>query len=216
MKHWESLFQGNQESPKFEQAASLLPQTDETNDLRVFFQLNNQFIVTPIKSGLMLIHQQYAHERILFERYLQALAQHPIMSQQLLFPKVVNLNTADAHLLTEILPEMGALGFTVNAFGKNSFVINGLPAELHLEDEQVLLNGIIETYKTELSGEVNKHHKVAKTLAKRAAIKTGVRLKTEEMNKLVDELFACSEPQSSPDGRPCVSKLTLQDIAKMF
>ena len=216
IKHWESLFQGNQESPKFEQAASLLPQTDETNDLRVFFQLNNQFIVTPIKSGLMLIHQQYAHERILFERYLQALAQHPIMSQQLLFPKVVNLNTADAHLLTEILPEMGALGFTVNAFGKNSFVINGLPAELHLEDEQVLLNGIIETYKTELSGEVNKHHKVAKTLAKRAAIKTGVRLKTEEMNKLVDELFACSEPQSSPDGRPCVSKLTLQDIAKMF
>jgi len=79
-----------------------------------------------------------------------------------------------------------------------------------------LLNGIIETYKTELSGEVNKHHKVAKTLAKRAAIKTGVRLKTEEMNKLVDELFACSEPQSSPDGKPCVSKLTLQDIAKMF
>jgi DNA mismatch repair protein MutL len=216
VKHWESLFQGNQESPKFEQAASLLPQTDETNDLRVFFQLNNQFIVTPIKSGLMLIHQQYAHERILFERYLQALAQHPIMSQQLLFPKVVNLNTNDAHLLTEILPEMGALGFTVNAFGKNSFVINGLPAELHLEDEQVLLNGIIETYKTELSGEVNKHHKVAKTLAKRAAIKTGVRLKTEEMNKLVDELFACSEPQSSPDGKPCVSKLTLQDIAKMF
>jgi DNA mismatch repair protein MutL len=216
IKHWESLFQGNQESPKFEQAASLLPQTDETNDLRVFFQLNNQFIVTPIKSGLMLIHQQYAHERILFERYLQALAQHPIMSQQLLFPKVFNLNTNDAHLLTEILPEMGALGFTVNAFGKNSFVINGLPAELHLEDEQVLLNGIIETYKTELSGEVNKHHKVAKTLAKRAAIKTGVRLKTEEMNKLVDELFACSEPQSSPDGKPCVSKLTLQDIAKMF
>jgi DNA mismatch repair protein MutL len=111
---------------------------------------------------------------------------------------------------------MGALGFTVNAFGKNAFVINGLPAELHLEDEQALLNGIIETYKAQQIGEENKHKNVAKTLAKRAAIKQGVRLKTEEMNKLVDELFACAEPQFSPDGKPCVSKLTLQDIGKMF
>jgi DNA mismatch repair protein MutL len=216
VKNWELLFQETQDSAKNYVQPSLLPQAEETADLRVFFQLNNQYIVTPIKSGLMLIHQQFAHERILFERYLQALDQTPIMSQQLLFPKVVNLNANDSLVLTEILPEMGALGFTVNAFGKNSFVVNGLPAELHLEDEQALLDGIIETYKSQQMGEMNKHHHVAKTLAKRAAIKIGIRLKTEEMNKLVDELFACSEPQYSPDGKPCVSKLTLQDIGKMF
>lgn len=214
--NWELLFQETQDSAKNYVQPSLLPQAEETTDLRVFFQLNNQYIVTPIKSGLMLIHQQFAHERILFERYLQALDQTPIMSQQLLFPKVVNLNANDSLVLTEILPEMGALGFTVNAFGKNSFVVNGLPAELHLEDEQALLDGIIETYKSQQMGDMNKHHHVAKTLAKRAAIKIGIRLKTEEMNKLVDELFACSEPQYSPDGKPCVSKLTLQDIGKLF
>jgi DNA mismatch repair protein MutL len=216
VKNWETLFQGNTSLNKSITQATLLPQSDEMSDLRVFFQLNNQYIVTPIKSGLMLIHQQAAHERILYERYLQALVQNPIVSQQLLFPKVVNLTAGDEHILNEILPEMGALGFTVNAFGKNAFVINGLPAELHLEDEQALLNGIIETYKAQQIGEENKHKNVAKTLAKRAAIKQGVRLKTEEMNKLVDELFACAEPQFSPDGKPCVSKLTLQDIGKMF
>ena len=216
VKNWETLFQGNTSLNKPITQATLLPQSDEMSDLRVFFQLNNQYIVTPIKSGLMLIHQQAAHERILYERYLQALVQNPIVSQQLLFPKVVNLTAGDEHILNEILPEMGALGFTVNAFGKNAFVINGLPAELHLEDEQALLNGIIETYKAQQIGEENKHKNVAKTLAKRAAIKQGVRLKTEEMNKLVDELFACAEPQFSPDGKPCVSKLTLQDIGKMF
>jgi len=133
-----------------------------------------------------------------------------------LFPRVVQLQAGDEQILEEILPEMGALGFTVNAFGKNAFVINGLPAELHLENEQTLLAEIIDSYKFVKQNDQNKHRNVAKTLAKKAAIKAGTRLKTEEMNKLVDELFACSEPQFSPDGKPCVSKLTLQDISKMF
>lgn len=217
-QHWESLFQKSSEvlSPLANQASLLPSGNEEVSDMRVFFQLNNQYIVTPIKSGLMLVNQQAAHERILYEKYLLALEQNPIASQQLLFPKVVNLAVGDEAILEEILPEMGALGFTVNAFGKNSFVINGLPAELHLEDEQELLMGIIEMYKTNKQSEIGKHKNVAKTLAKKAAIKQGTRLKTEEMNRLVDELFACADPQYAPDGRPCVSKLTLQDIGKMF
>jgi DNA mismatch repair protein MutL len=217
-QHWESLFQKSSEvlSPLANQASLLPSGNEEVSDMRVFFQLNNQYIVTPIKSGLMLVNQQAAHERILYEKYLLALEQNPIASQQLLFPKVVNLAVGDEAILEEILPEMGALGFTVNAFGKNSFVINGLPAELHLEDEQELLLGIIEMYKTNKQSEIGKHKNVAKTLAKKAAIKQGTRLKTEEMNRLVDELFACADPQYAPDGRPCVSKLTLQDIGKMF
>ena len=217
-QHWESLFQKSSEvlSPLANQASLLPSGNEEVSDMRVFFQLNNQYIVTPIKSGLMLVNQQAAHERILYEKYLLALEQNPIASQQLLFPKVVNLAVGDEAILEEILPEMGALGFTVNAFGKNSFVINGLPAELHLEDEQELLLGIIEMYKTNKQSEIGKHKNVAKTLAKKAAIKQGTRLKTEEMNRLVDELFACADPQYAPDGRPCVSKLTLKDIGKMF
>jgi DNA mismatch repair protein MutL len=216
-QNWEKLFQTNSNSPSTnEKVEQLLPSNEEVSDTRVFFQLNNQFIVTPIKSGLMLVNQQAAHERILFEKYLFALAQSPIASQQLLFPKVVTLAPGDEVVLEEILPEMGALGFTINVFGKNTFVINGLPTELHIGNEQELLSEILETYKRNKQGELNKHKNVAKTLAKKASIKSGTKLKSEEMNRLVDELFACSDPQFSPDGRPCVSKLTLQDISKMF
>ena len=215
-QQWEKLFQTNTSSLSKSTQETLLPIGEDVNDSRVFFQLNNQYIVTPIKSGLMLLSQQAAHERILYEKYLEALENSPIASQQLLFPKVVNLAAGDEQILEEILPEMGALGFTVNVFGKNAFVINGLPVELHLENEQELLLEIIDTYRRNKQGELNKHKNVAKTLAKKAAIKAGTKLKIEEMNKLVDELFACSDPQFSPDGRPCVSKLTLQDLAKMF
>jgi DNA mismatch repair protein MutL len=219
VKNWENLFPAQPKNIPAE--LNLEPERKTTNseelaDTRVFFQLNNQYILTPIKSGLMLIHQQAAHERILYEKYLYALENNPIASQQLLFPRVVQLQAGDEQILEEILPEMGALGFTVNAFGKNAFVINGLPTELHLENEQSLLAEIIESYKFVKQNDQNKHRNVAKTLAKKASIKAGTRLKTEEMNKLVDELFACSEPQFSPDGKPCVSKLTLQDISKMF
>jgi DNA mismatch repair protein MutL len=219
LKNWENLFPAQSRNIPAElnlEVERTATNPEELIDTRVFFQLNNQYILTPIKSGLMLIHQQSAHERILYEKYLFALENNPIASQQLLFPRVVQLQAGDEQILEEILPEMGALGFTVNAFGKNAFVINGLPPELHLENEQSLLAEIIDGYKFVKQNDQNKHRNVAKTLAKKAAIKAGTRLKTEEMNKLVDELFACSEPQFSPDGKPCVSKLTLQDISKMF
>ncbi len=216
-QNWESLFNppiGNKpEAPAEKQA---LLNNDLVPENRTFFQLNNQFVVTPIKSGLMLINQQAAHERILYERYLQALVQTPIASQQLLFPKAVNLPPGDEAILLEILPEMGALGFTINSFGKNAYVINGLPAELHLENEQNLVAAIIETYKATKLTESNKNKVVAKTLAKKAAIKNGTRLRYEEMNSLVDELFACSEPQFAPDGKACIKTLSLAEIAKMF
>lgn len=213
-QNWELMFNGAKVTNEIPQTN--LPLNEDINDARVFFQLNNQFIVTPIKSGMMIINQQTAHERILFEKYLEALEKNPIVSQQLLFPKVITVNASDEAILLEILPEMSALGFTINAFGKSTFVINGLPAELHLENETVLLSEIIETYRNTLTPEGSKNKHVARTLAKRAAIKSGVRLKSEEMNRLVDELFACREPQFAPDGKPCVSKLTLEDLSKMF
>ena len=217
VQNWEALFNPLPiGAPDQQPERKVLLQQEGLQDNRTFFQLNNQFIVTPIKSGLMLINQQAAHERILYERYLQALDLSPIASQQLLFPKTVSLPHGDELILLEILPEMGALGFTINPFGKNTFVINGLPAELHLENEQDLVAEIIETYKVTKTAESNKNKLVAKTLAKKAGIKAGTRLRNEEMNSLVDELFACAEPQFAPDGKPCVKTLTLAEIAKLF
>ncbi|MBC7382173.1 MAG: DNA mismatch repair endonuclease MutL [Bacteroidia bacterium] len=214
--NWEALYNPERGMKQEEKVKTLLLSNDGEQENRTFFQLNNQFIVTPIKSGLMLINQQTGHERILYERYLHALVQTPIASQQLLFPKAVNLPPGDEAILLEILPEMGALGFTINSFGKNTFVINGLPAELHLENEQDLVAAIIETYKATKFTESNKNKVVAKTLAKKAAIKSGTKLRNEEMNRLVDELFACSEPQFAPDGKACIKTLSLAEIAKMF
>ncbi len=217
VQNWEALFNPQPIGKSdLQQTQTALLQNNAIQDNRTFFQLNNQFVVTPIKSGLMIINQQAAHERILYERYLQALVLSPIASQQLLFPKTVSLPPGDETIFWEILPEMGALGFTINPFGKNTFVINGLPAELHLENEQELISEIIETYKTTKTTESNKNKVVAKTLAKKAGIKAGTRLKYEEMNTLVDELFACEEPKFAPDGSACIKTLTLIEISKMF
>lgn len=213
-QHWEKLFTPSQQNTG--KAPDAIQPLVEVSDSRVFFQLNNQYIVTPIKSGMMIIHQQAAHERILYEKYIEALGKAPLASQQLLFPKVVNFSQTEQALLEEILPEMQALGFTIAPFGNGAYVINGVPAELHLESEAALISEIIETYRATLSPDISKDKHVARTLAKRASIKTGVRLKPEEMNRLVDELFACQEPQFAPDGKACVSKLTLEDISRMF
>lgn len=211
---WEQLFQ-KAVMPDSEKSGPVesFPETEVT---RVFFQLNNQYVVTPIKSGLMLIHQQRAHERILYEQYLQAFQHHAMASQQLLFPKVIRLSKEDGLLLEELLPEIGALGFSIAPFGNEAYVINGLPAELHLENELELVESLLETYRQNLTVEPGKTKNVARSLAKRASIKPGTRMQPEEMHRLVDSLFACAEPRYSPDGRPCVSKLTLEEIGKMF
>ncbi len=164
----------------------------------------------------MLIDQQAAHERILFERYLLALEKNPVASQQLLFPKTVFLPAQDEQILLEILDDIKRLGFNISHFGKNTFVVNGLPAELHLGNEQDLLSEVVESYQTnKLNGE-EKNKKVARTLAVKAAIKRGTRLQIEEMSRLVDELFACKEPSIAPDGRISIRMLSLDEIGNLF
>lgn len=214
-QNWDVLFKGFPDTKTATSPTQNLP-LNVNEETRRFFQLHNQFIVTQIKSGLMLIDQQAAHERILFERNLNALNNTPIASQQLLFPKTVELNPTDKALLIEILPQIRALGFNINEFGKNTFVINGLPAELHLGNEKNLLEEIIETYKNSSSANANKNEQIAKSLAKQAAIKRGTKLGLDEMNELIDELFACAEPKYAPDGKACIKTLSLEEIAKMF
>ncbi|MCA0426535.1 MAG: DNA mismatch repair endonuclease MutL [Bacteroidetes bacterium] len=191
------------------------PEPDEIVN-RSFFQVHQQYIVTQIKRGLMLIDQQAAHERILFERYLLALDKNPVVSQQLLFPKTVILPAQDELVLLEILDDIRKLGFNISHFGKNTFVVNGLPAELHLGNEQDLLEEVVESYRTNKLSSEEKNKKVARTLAIKAAIKKGTRMQIEEMSRLVDELFACKEPAIAPDGRASIRMLSLDELAELF
>ena len=171
--------------------------------------------MSQIKTGVILIDQQKAHERILYEKYLDALDRQTMASQQKLFPKTVTLNSSDEILLKYILPEIRLLGFDINELGKNTFVVNGVPAELNHHDEQGLVEYILENYKQQTS-QSDKKEKIARTLAKRASVKVGTKLSEEEMNVLMDELFACKIFDYSPDGNVCVVKLSVEDIFGLF
>ena len=181
-----------------------------------FLQIQQTYIATQIKSGMLLISQQAAHERILYEKYLIAIKTQPIVSQQKLFPKAINLNINDESILREILPEIKALGFDVNEFGKNTFVVNGVPAEMQYNNEQDLILDLISNYKENRNLADSKHELIAKILAKKAAIKAGTVLAIDEMNRIVDELFACSEPKYSPDGKACLLTFSMSELANMF
>jgi DNA mismatch repair protein MutL len=183
---------------------------------RSVMQLHQSLIVAQIKSGILLIDQQAAHERILFEKYIHAIAQHPVASQQKLFPKTVVLQPADEQLLNEMLHEIRALGFDINAFGKHTFAVNGVPAELDHHDEQELILQLIEGYKNESAANLNKQEKVARTLAKKAATRPGTTLTATEMNTLIDELFGCKEPNYAPDGKACLVTLSLQQLFELI
>lgn len=219
--NWEDLFKIAatdlpSEIPKSSENAqqTLIENNKQTS--QQFLQIQKTYIATQIKSGMLLISQQAAHERILFEKYLIAIKQQPIASQQKLFPKAITLNATDESILLEILPEIKALGFDVNEFGKNTFVVNGVPAEMQYNNEQDLLIDLINNYKNNKNLSDSKHELIAKILAKKAAIKAGTLLATDEMNRIVDELFACSEPKYSPDGKPSLLTLSMAELANMF
>lgn len=221
-KDWQELFGilekkdtiGDVGPKRFNKTADELALEEEQNTARYFTQIHGTFILSQIKSGVMLIDMQAAHERVLYEKYMQALQNQPMASQQKLFPKTITLTAADAMLLNDLLADIRALGFDVNDLGGNTFAINGVPAELNHYNEQHLIDEVLENYKQQTGS--TKHQNIARILAQRAAVKPGTKLSTEEMNTLVDELFACAENKLSPSGRSCFKTLSLDEIYKLI
>ncbi|MFI5160536.1 MAG: DNA mismatch repair endonuclease MutL [Sphingobacteriales bacterium] len=184
---------------------------------RQLFQVHGRYILSQIKSGFILISQQAAHERILYERFLQQLENHSGVSQQSLFPQTVTLNGGDFELLRELLPDIRALGFDIREFGKNTVVVEGIPADLGNVSEDALLEHLLEGVKNNLSIlRLDKRDNLAKSLARNAAIKFGVKLSSEEMNLLIDQLFACQMPNIALNGKPIISTFTMAELAERF
>lgn len=178
-------------------------------------QVHRRYILTHIKSGFILIDQQAAHERIMYERYLQMMQRSKFDTQRQLFPQNLELNTADAQVLLEILPDINMLGFDIQEFGKSSFVIHGLPADITQGNERTLIEELIEQYKMTASvTRLSKREKLAQSLACASCIKAGRPLSVEEMKSLIDELFACENPYHAPNGRLTFSTFTLDEIDK--
>jgi len=185
--------------------------------LRKFFQVKNKYLVCPVKSGLMLIDQKRAHERVLYERFLECLSNNRAISQIDMFPVTAELNPADNFILKEIEGELKLLGFSIDHSGKNTITINGRPADSDSSDPLEILEILIEDYKnSQADPSAGAKEKVAASMACASAIQYGKVLTQGEMEDLFDTLFACQSPNYSPKGKPVISILTLEDIDKRF
>jgi len=181
------------------------------------YQLHHRYIVSPIKSGWLLIDQRAAHQRILYEQFLQTLRDKPAASQQSLFPQTLELPHADVGLMTDILPDLKQLGFDVEPFGGESFIIRGVPPELAGEkNEKELLEQLLDRYRSDIELESDGHARLAHALARGAAIKRGQLLDVAEMRSLIDRLFACEQPSTAPNGRKCFLKYELDELERLF
>lgn len=224
VNHWEDLYEGAR-TAKAVPSPEFRPQTDE--DLytqssgrftgKKVLQLKQKYILTPVKSGLMIIDQKRAHERILFERFMEVMKSESVASQQQLFPQTIELNPADTGVLKNILPDLLSLGFDIREFGKNTFVINGTPGLLDVASPEVIVEKLLEEYKNSpVDARLKAKEQVAVSLAKASAIEYGTELKPEEIDHLIDNLFACSTPNFSPDGKKIVTIIPTEDIEKSF
>lgn len=181
------------------------------------YQMHTRYIISPIKSGMVIIDQQAAHERILYERFKAAMAGKPIATQKQLFPKSLELNTSDAILLKELLAGINRLGFDIQEFGNNDFVVHGIPVDLVDFNEQDVVEGILEQFKQNREMlKLDPRDNLARALSAHACIKAGKELSNKEMMVLIDELFACSDFYIAPNGRLTFIRLTLEDLQRQF
>jgi DNA mismatch repair protein MutL len=180
-------------------------------------QLHERYILTQIRSGFILVDQHKAHQRILFERYLRNLANQPASTQQTLFPKTLEFNNSDTELLKEIIPELKALGFDIQFFGGTTFVVHGMPGDLSDENETQLIEKLLEDFKTSSkTDDFDKRKNVAKTFAYQTAIKSGKTLDKNSMQQLIDELFACEQPNINPAGLATFIQYSFDEIERKF
>jgi DNA mismatch repair protein MutL len=210
--NWEKLYSALE---KGENIPEPLFRSDEPS--RKFFQVKNKYIVCPVKSGLMLIDQKRAHERVLYEKYLECLSNNRSISQSELFPVTAQLNPADIIILKEIADDLKILGFSIIFSDENKITINGRPSGSESSDPVMMLGILIEEFRsTQKDPSVNVREKFAAAMAAASAIPYGKTLTKSEMEDLFDSLFACTTPNYSPKGKPVVIIITMEDLDKKF
>jgi DNA mismatch repair protein MutL len=183
----------------------------------ILSQLFNTYILVSKTESLLLVHQQLAHERIIFERLSNALEGKPVATQKNLFPATIEVTPADAVILEGLLPDLQQIGYTIEPFGKNAFVVQGTPADVEQGNEAAVLEKIIEQYK-HFSSELrsSKQEILLRTVAWQQAIKVGSSLSEKEMQNLITDLFACKHPNSSPSGRPTYTEIKKEQLDGLF
>lgn len=180
-------------------------------------QLHNKYILSQIKSGLMIIDQHVAHERILYEKALSRLETNLPFSQQLLFPVKLQFDLASYEILKELDQMISKLGFKLKYLPKNYILIEGVPDDIKSGSEEKILKEFISEYLTNQSQKhLEEKDNIAKSYSCKAAIKAGDKLSEKEMRLLIDQLFATSMPYVCPHGRPIVIKISLEEFDRRF
>ena len=220
-ENWEALYESLQKrdtthSPQ--DAILQLEGLDQTPArIKESYQIHNTYIITHIKSGFLLIDQQLAHERILYEKYMGLLEGRTKETQALLFTKTISLTTVEANILSGLLPQIQNLGFDIEPFGKDAFVLHGIPAHLsNLTDEVSLFRELIEQFQANVDLKMNENQRLALSLARSACLRRGMSLSVEEMGALIDQLFACDVPIQSPTGKKCFLTFELEQLHVKF
>ncbi|MCG2617629.1 DNA mismatch repair endonuclease MutL [Terrimonas sp. NA20] len=218
LKHWKDFYEPLPETSK-DDAPALHPADPRAKRFEEvdLAQILNSYITVPSGNGFMLVHQQAAHERILYEQLITASHGKSIPSQQSMFPSTLELTPADAVILEELMPDLQQLGYQIEPFGKNTFVIQGTPADVEAGHEKHIIDILIEQYK-HFSNDVkfSKREKLIRSLAKQQAVKTGTRLTEREQRQLITDLFSCEQPNMSPDGNPTYLEFRQDQLERMF
>jgi len=228
---WETLYDGLEKTSAFtpvpEEGEMFAPASSSDSESQTpsallsekspsHYQYKGKYLMTAVKSGLMIIDQHRADIRILYDRYMEQMASHSANTQKLLFPEVIQLAPSDAVLLEKLLPELGNLGFDLSSLGGHSFAINGVPAGIDGLDPVVLLRQMVEDSGTLPTQVSSLHSQLALSLARHAAIPYGQLLSNAEIENVINQLFSCSNVNYTPDGKAILCILPQTDIEQLL
>jgi DNA mismatch repair protein MutL len=225
---WEELYKGlqtehHQEQEIFDQPVETAISANPARENLIaekspaHYQYKGKYVMTAVKSGLMIIDQHRAHVRILYEEYLGQLSSHKMNSQKVLFPELVHLSVSELVLLQKILPEMTAIGFELTDMGSGNYAINAVPTGLDGLSPTSLVEDMVSTVvERDASAVDDIHQSIALSLARNAAIPQGQVMNNEEMENLVNSLFACSNFNYTPDGKKILGILRQQEMEQLL
>lgn len=223
LKHWRDLYQTDQrtkeEGPEPYKATTAFQEIMGMRSLQIreLMQLMNEFILVPGEESFLLVNQQLAHERVLYEQMTIASRDKPMSTQRSMFPVTMELSPADTAIMEEIMDDLQHLGYMIEPFGKNSFVIQGTPADVGTGNEKHTIDILLDQYKHFNSDlKFSRREKLIRSLARQRSVKSGQILGDKEMRQLVTELFACEQPNRSADGRPIYVEFKKDQLDRMF
>jgi DNA mismatch repair protein MutL len=227
LKHWRDFYESPRSTVDSQQPAVKGSEAEETSrtfnpqpstfNTESLIQLHGQFILAQTPAGFILINQQAAHERIIYERLQEAAKGKAVATQRSMFPVTIELVPADTVLLEDLMNDLQQLGYMIEPFGKNTFVIQGTPADVTQGNEKQVVDSLLEQFK-HFSNDLkfSKREKLIRSLAWQQSIKAGRQLTEKEMEGLVEDLFKCKQPNSSPNGNPTYLEFKKEQLEKMF